>query len=116
MKFQSASPDRIPFNWGEGVCFGALIVFLMLPLSSCKSSEEVTQPVAEDDDPVALTVGERKVRVSELQAEIDYLHRKQVSFAANREEFMERCLDRLVALEKAKELGLDQDIELRRLQ
>jgi len=92
------------------------MAFLVLLLSSCKPSEPITKVVVEVDqnDPVAITVGEREVRLSELQADVDFLHQKRIPSAASREAFLESCVERLVALEKARELELDQDIELRR--
>ena len=65
-------------------------------------------------DPVAIRVGGREVRLSELQAELDFLRRKHNPAAADRESFLESSIERMVALNKAKDLGIDQDVELRR--
>lgn len=65
-------------------------------------------------DPVAIRVGEREVRLSEIQAEFDALKVNGSPLAADRERFMESYVERLAALERARELGLHEDIELRR--
>ena len=61
-----------------------------------------------------MSVGGREIRLSELQAELDFLHQKHNPAAASREAFLESCVERQVALQKARELGLEQDMELRR--
>ncbi len=93
---------------------GMSLAAIALLLASCKKPEPEAPSESVVPDPVAMKVGEREVRLSELQAEIDYLHQKRNPSALDRDAFLEPCIERLVALEKARELGLDQDMELRR--
>jgi len=85
----------------------ALLAAAVLALSGCGSD-------APDTDPVAIRVGEREVRISEVQAEFDSLKANSSPLAADGERFMENYVERLAALERARALKLDQDIELKR--
>ena len=89
-----------------------IIACVAIIVASCKRSEPTT--VKPDSDPVALEVGSRKIRLSELQAEINLLRERRSPAAANLEAFLEPGIDRLVAREQARNLGLDQDVALRR--
>lgn len=95
-------------------CCGASLALAALLSSACKREEQVALQDPDKNDPVAIRVGGRDVRLSELQAELDFLRRKHNPVAADRESFLESSIERMVALSKARELGLDQDIELRR--
>lgn len=86
---------------------GALLAGMVLALSGCGSEPAET-------DPVAIQVGEREVRLSEVQAELDNLQASGSPLAMDRERFMENYIERLTALERARSLELDKDIELRR--
>ncbi len=85
----------------------ALLAGSALSFSGCGSEPEVS-------DPVAIRVGEREVRQSEIQAELDALAANGSPLAADRTRFMESYVERLAALERARELGLHEDVELRR--
>lgn len=100
----------------RGLRYGgaALVAIIAIFCASCKRSEPVAQEAPAGPDPVAIQVGKREVHLSELQAELDFLREKHSPAAADRESFLESAIERLVALDKARELGLDQDIELRR--
>ncbi len=87
-----------------GTLMGGIVAFL----GACAPAD------SPDDDPVAMRVGEQEIRLSELQAQLDFLKDRASMAAAGRDVFVERYLERMVALAKARELGLDQDIELRR--
>ncbi len=90
-------------------------VLLSLLATSCKrepSAESDASSVS--DPPIAITIGEREVSLFELQAELDHLQSRQHPISRNREVFIESTVERLIAVEKAKELGLHQDPELRR--
>lgn len=85
------------------VCFAGVVLLLMW--AGCSSEPEVNSSVA-------IEIGERQVTLSELQAVADFM-RQQGRLAGNdSEQFIERFVDRAVALEKARQLGLDQDVEL----
>ena len=86
----------------------ALAVLLLCAFSGCE------REVAEVDvDPVVMTVGASSIRVSELQAQLDYWRESGSVLPADRDVFFEDYTQRMVALEKARSLGLDQDPELR---
>lgn len=94
---------------------GSVFAVLALLSTSCKQTDPPEKSTAQtQQDPVAVQIGKRDVRLSELQAEIDFLRLKRNPAAASLEAFLDPCIERLVALEKANELGLDQDIELKR--
>jgi parvulin-like peptidyl-prolyl isomerase len=85
----------------------ALLVVAVLAFSGCGSDTP-------DTDPVAIRVGEREVRISEVQAEFDSLKANGSPLTKDGERFMENYVERLAALERARALKLDQDIELKR--
>lgn len=85
----------------------ALLAGAVFALSGCGSD-------ASDADPVAIRIGEREVRMSEVQAEFDSLQANGSPLATDRERFMQNYVERLAALERARTLKLDQDIELKR--
>lgn len=90
-----------------------LVVSLIL--ASCdKPGQTAGKGPVPSGDPVALKIGKREVKLGELQAELDFLARKNSPMAANRESFVDASVERLVALEQARKLGLDQDIEFKR--
>jgi len=92
----------------------ASVAIIAVHCASCKRPEPAAKQAPAGQDPVAIQVGKREVRLSELQAEVDFLQQKHNPVAASREAFLEPCVDRLIALEKARALGLEQDMELRR--
>jgi peptidyl-prolyl cis-trans isomerase C len=92
----------------------ALAVGMLLSTSCQKAEPPVVDSRGDADDPVAMKIGKRDVRLSELQAEIEFLRAKRNPAAASREAFLDATIERRVALERALELGLDQDPELRR--
>lgn len=83
---------------------------LTLLLVSACSRKDVT---VVDPDPVVIQVGGQNVRMSELQAQVDYWNSHGSSMPTDKQEFLERYVERLAALEKARELGLDKDLELK---
>lgn len=89
-------------------------VLVAIHLVSCERSGPAAPQASSGKDPVAIMIGEREVRLSELQLEIDFLHQKRSPAAQSRESFLEPCIERLVALEQARKLGLDKDPELKR--
>ena len=95
-------------------CCGVSLALAALISPACKRTETSERPALDDKDPVAMHVGGRDVRLSELQAELDFLQQHHNPLAADRESFLKSATERRVALNKAMELGLDQDIELRR--
>ena len=76
-------------------------------ISGCGNDAEV------EVDPVVVQVGERSIHLSELQAQLDYWSESGSVLSSDPEVFMDRYVERAVALEKARALGLDQDPELR---
>lgn len=101
MKMKPLSYNRIQAT--------ASLAIMALALSACGPKE-----ASVDTDPVAIRVGEREIRLSELQAQVDFSASTGSLVAANEEDFMERYLERQLLLENAYAAGLDQDIELRR--
>lgn len=95
---------------------GVALIAAALSSTSCKRSTPTATPPAPtaQQDPVALRIGERDVRLSELQSEIDFLRAKRHPSAAGIDAFLDPAIERRIALEKARELGLDQDFELKR--
>lgn len=89
---------------------GALLAGAVLALSGCGS--EPTEPT--ETDPVAIQVGEREVRLSELQAQVDFSLENGGLRGVDKARFIELYTERLVALENAYAAGVDQDIELQR--
>lgn len=79
-------------------------------LAGCGSKEEDIV----DQDPVVIEVGERTIRLSEIQSEIDFLKSRGVATVGDPEGFIAEKLRREVALQEARELGLDKDPELQR--
>lgn len=115
MKSLPSTLARHPGSRGMRCLGGAVFVVVALLAASCKRSETAANPTtAVGKDPVAIQIGKREIRLSELQAEIDFLRQKHNPAAASLEAFLDPCVERLVALERARELGLDQDIELKR--
>ncbi|HSP41686.1 MAG TPA: peptidylprolyl isomerase, partial [Luteolibacter sp.] len=92
----------------------ALAAGIVLAASCERGTAPAPDEPATPDDPVAIEIGEREVRLSELQAEIDFLREKRSPSAANPDAFLAASIERRVALSKALELGLDRDPELRR--
>jgi hypothetical protein len=92
-------------------CIRAVVPFaiISLALSGCGPQE-----ASVETDPVAIRVGDRDIRLSELQAQVDYSAATGSLVAANEEEFLERYLERQLHLHNAYAAGLDQDIEIRR--
>ncbi|PXA05117.1 hypothetical protein DDZ13_03915 [Coraliomargarita sinensis] len=82
-------------------CAGAVCFF-----GGCSSEPEI-------EDPVAIEVGRRTITQSELQAKVDFMRERGSLAAGNSDEFIDRLVERSVALERAREMGLDQDMELR---
>lgn len=93
-------------------CSLSAIIFLSAACRQSGSTE--VEKGGMRSDPVAIQIGGRGVRISELQAEIDHLASKRHPAAANLDAFLTPALERLVALEKARELGLDKDPGFRR--
>ena len=77
-------------------------------LAACSS------PPEQDDDPVAIEVGERAIRLSELQAQLDFLAERSTPVARDPGAFLTDYVERSIALSKARELGLDQEVAFRR--
>lgn len=84
-----------------------LLSALLLALSACGPKESV-------DDPVAIRIGDREIRLSELQQQIDYSAARGNAFPGNEAQFIERYAERQVMLENAYAQGLQNDIELQR--
>ena len=66
------------------------------------------------EDPVAIEVNDRAIRLSELQAQIDSLLESGAPITSNPERFLTGYIDRQIALHEALARGLDNDPELRR--
>lgn len=66
------------------------------------------------EDPVVLEVNGREFRVSELQAQVDHLRTSGSAVLRDPEAFLETYVERQVALEAARQQGLDEDPELKR--
>lgn len=75
---------------------------------------EPAKPGAESDDPVAIEIGGETFRLSELQAQVAFLEQSGSAAVRDRDTFVQTFIERRVAIQRAKELGLDQDIELQR--
>lgn len=88
----------------------SMIALLCFSIVSCGAKKSVTK----EQGPVAMSVGQRQVLLSELQADLDDLAKRHNPLATKAERFLPEAVDRFVALERAKELGLDQDPQLRR--
>ncbi|WP_269526452.1 peptidylprolyl isomerase [Coraliomargarita parva] len=84
-----------------GVCLTALLAAVF---AGCSPEVET--------DPVAIQVGDREVRLSELQAQVDFLEAQGSLLSTDRDAFMQRYTERLAALQRARELGLDRDLAL----
>lgn len=63
-------------------------------------------------DPVVINFGEQSIRLSELQQELD-AWQEQGAMSVSLDQFAIQYVERLKALEEARAIGLDQDIELR---
>jgi len=107
------SPNHSRASAGR-LCCGAAIGVLALTLIPACKQDAPSAGSTRQADPVALNVGDKSVRLSELQAELDFLRARHSPVATERGAFVGASVERLVALEKARELGLDQDMELRR--
>lgn len=114
MKIELDRSAGIRSSQGVRFCGMASAAIIAIHCASCKRPDPVAKQAPAGQDPVAIQVGKREVRLSELQAEVDFLQQKHNPAAASREAFLEPCVDRLVALEKARALGLEQDMDLRR--
>ncbi|HKK17610.1 MAG TPA: peptidylprolyl isomerase, partial [Opitutales bacterium] len=102
-------PDQVR-NDRQLLCraLSGLAVLAAVVCSGC-GQKEVADP-----DPVAIEVGERFIRLSELQAQADFLSRNKVPLASDSGAFIEHIIERSIALEKAHELGLHEDPEIQR--
>ncbi|MGJ8649125.1 MAG: peptidylprolyl isomerase [Opitutaceae bacterium] len=87
-----------------------LIGMITLAVTACAPKE--TEVV--DSDPVAIRVGEREIRLSELQAQIDFLNTNRSFGTEDTAYFMDQYLERQIALGNAYAEGLDQDLEIQR--
>lgn len=87
------------------ICMCLAGVAWSLTWAGCSKEPEVK-------DPIAIEVGGRQVTLSELQAVADFMREQGRLAGDDSEQFVERFVDRAVALEKARQLGLDQDVEL----
>lgn len=86
------------------LCLGVIGVFIYVVKFT--SSEDPTNPVL-------ITVRDREVRLDEVQGRIDYwAENGGLSHSAKKEEFIEHYAARIVAVEKAKALGIDKDPEI----
>jgi len=97
------------------VLIGVAAAALAIVITSC--NRDTSESSADDggaSDPVAIEIGNRQIRLSELQAEVDLLRQRRSPVVANLDSFLDASIDRLAALEEARELGLDRDPELRR--
>jgi peptidyl-prolyl cis-trans isomerase C len=102
-------------RWQAACLCGTVFACLPLLTVSCGRSAPSENSSAENHaDPIALEIGERRIRLSELQSEADHLRAKRNPAAANPDSFLAAAIERFTALEKARELALDQDPELRR--
>jgi len=105
MKFEA--PFRLlPPHLPQAAVFAVAVS--LLPSCGPKDGEDAA------GDPVAIKVGSREVRLSELQADLDDLAERRNPLAAQADSFIPQSVERLVALEKARELGIDGDHGLRR--
>lgn len=105
---------KSPHSFPVFALSGATLVAAILLAVSCKRDESVVKTASTESDPVAIQVDKREIRLSELQAELDFLTIKHSPMAADRKAFLEPSTERLVALDKALKLGLDKDRELKR--
>ncbi|MGZ0707123.1 peptidylprolyl isomerase [Coraliomargarita sp. W4R53] len=88
---------------------GLGMAVIVLGMVACSSQEE-----GEVADPVAIEVGESAIRLSELQAQLDFLASRRTPVASDSESFISDYVQRSIALIKARELGLDEDVEFQR--
>jgi parvulin-like peptidyl-prolyl isomerase len=79
-------------------------------IASCDSEKAP----AGNPEPVAIQVGSQQIRLAELQADLDDLARRRNPLAADASSFIPASVERLTAIERAHQLGLDKDRELRR--
>lgn len=91
---------------------GCVFAAIALIASSCKQRESAAKGSV--PDPVAIQIGKREVKLSELQSEMDMLRNKRNPMAADLDTFLDSYVERQIALQKALELRLDEDSELRR--
>ena len=101
--------------------------FSIRPLTSClphvaslaclaglTASCDSKKAPASHTEPVAIQVGAQKIHLAELQADLDDLAKRRNPIAADASKFIPSSVERLTALERAHQLGLDKDRELRR--
>jgi parvulin-like peptidyl-prolyl isomerase len=111
MKSRPTNPASHRKMLARGAVASAILSAAALT-AACKREEPAVKPSVAD--PVALEIGGRKIRLSELQSEVDLLSERRSPIAANLDAFLEPSIERLVALEQARKLGLDQDPSIRR--
>lgn len=86
------------------------IVCLAGLVTSCDSKKSPAPSTV----PAAIQVGSQQIHLVDLQADLDDLSRRRSPIAADASSFIPASVERLTALERAHQLGLHQDRELRR--
>lgn len=84
----------------------ALVLAFAVLLSACSKEPEV------DADPIALVVDGVEIRVSELQAQIDHWNAAG-GIRMDLDQFVDRYVNRTLAVNEALSRGLDEDLEIR---
>lgn len=87
------------------------IACLAILAVSCGSKET---PAGTSDPAAAIQVGSQTIQLNDLQADLDDLAKRRNPIAADADTFLSASVERLTALEKAHQLGLHKDRELRR--
>ena len=102
LQFQSIDKRTLSSVFSLSVC-GLLGVLAV----SCKPKQEAVV------DPVVVTVGSTTFTASQLQAQIDDLEARGGRLPASLDDYLEVFVERQLAVERALELGLDHEPELR---
>ena len=85
------------------------LVVISFAFTACAPKEATVE-----SDPVAIHIGDKEIRLSELQKQIDYSVAKGTVFPGDEAAFIERYIERQILLENAYAQGLENDIELQR--
>lgn len=101
--FDSNIPEKILSQATFMVCAMALV-------TSCGQKK----PMKTATDSTAIKVGQQSIDLRDLQADLDDLSRRRNPEAQDPQQFISGSVERLTALERAHELGLDRERDLRR--
>lgn len=90
----------------------ALGMIYLLSLTVSCGSKKI--PSASAEPQAAIQVGSQKIQLADLQADLDDLAKRRNPLAADASTFLPLSVERLTALERAHQVGLHHDRELRR--